>query len=98
MSKPETVNDYFTNARMYDLLTQIEPTLYKNLDKGIHEIYTSCNMSIGVSYETFEDETSPMFIVNIFVNNEYMNVNGRYKSLADASEILTETWNDYYDK
>lgn len=96
MKKPKTVNDYFTTDRMYKLLENSEPALYKDINKGIHEIYTSCNMSIGASYETSEDES--VFIVNIFVNKEYMNIAGKYRNLSDAAEILTNTWNDYYDK
>ena len=51
------------------------------------------NKSIGISYEDIDGEL--VYIFNIFVNDEYINIDGEYESIYDAVEIVTNEWNKW---
>lgn len=64
------------------------------VDNGIYEFYFDNKKSIGVSYEYIDDTGYPVYIFNIFVNDNYNNVPGAYCNVCDAASDLTEAWNN----
>ena len=63
------------------------------VDSGICEFHMENNKSIGISYEDIDGEL--VYIFNIFVNDEYINIDGEYESIYDAVEIVTNEWNKW---
>lgn len=63
------------------------------VDSGIWEFHMENNKSIGISYEDIDGEL--VYIFNIFVNDEYINIDGEYESIYDAVEIVTNEWNKW---
>ena len=62
------------------------------VDSGIYEFYEEKNKSIGISYENIEGRY--VYIFNLFINGEYINIDGEYKSIYDAIENVTKIWNE----
>ena len=50
-------------------------------------------MSIGISYEHSEDGNK-VYIFNVFVCGEYINVDGEYKTIHDGIPELLKVWNE----
>lgn len=63
------------------------------VDSGIWEFHVENNKSIGISYEDIDGKL--VYIFNIFVDDEYINISGEYKSIYDAVEIVTNEWNKW---
>lgn len=67
-------------------------------NKGIYEFIIENNKSIGISYEDIDDKKD-VFIYNLFVNNEYVNINGegtKENPLPDnILKELTQEFNKY---
>lgn len=61
------------------------------LDSGIWEFYIENDKSIGISYENIDGRL--VYIFNLFVRYEYINISGEYESIYDALEIVTNEWN-----
>ena len=63
------------------------------INSGIWEFHEEGNKSIGVSYENIEGNL--VYIFNLFVDGEYVNVCGEYDSIYDAVEEVVKAWNKY---
>ena len=63
------------------------------VDSGIYEFHMEDEKSIGVSYEHVEGK--PVYIFNIFLGDEYVNISGEYESIFDAAETVTNEWNKW---
>lgn len=64
-----------------------------DIDSGIYEFYENKEMSIGISYEHNEDGNK-VYIFNVFVCGEYINVDGEYKTIYDGIPELLKVWNE----
>lgn len=66
------------------------------LDQGIFEYEMTSPISIGVSFETFEEHPYKRYIYNLFFDGEYINING-CGTLEDPlpEEILEELEQTY---
>lgn len=83
-----------TQEKMRKILKKHESFISSNLDKGICEFYKKNGMSIGVSYEHIGVDTLYVgYIVNLFVDGEYINIPSIFINLEDASGILAWEWN-----
>lgn len=73
-----------------------EVTEQKN--KGICEFYEQNGKSLGISYEDIDDEKD-VYIYNIFLGDEYINISNRgTKDNPITEELLNELvteWNSY---
>ena len=59
----------------------------------------ACYERLGISYEQAGLETDhAVYIFNLFVNSEYINISGYYDSIYDAVKILTDEWNIAVDE
>lgn len=63
------------------------------VDSGICEFYAKDNKSIGISYENIDGKL--VYIFNLFIDDEYINIGGEYESIYDAVEIVTNEWNEW---
>lgn len=63
------------------------------VDSGIWEFHVENNKSIGISYEDIDGKL--VYIFNIFIDDEYINISGEYESIYDAVEIVTNEWNKW---
>ena len=63
------------------------------VDSGIYEFHLEENKSIGISYENIEGKL--VYIFNIFLDDEYINISGEFESIYDAVKIVTEEWNKW---
>lgn len=81
-----------TIKEMEDIFITKIPLEGLEVDSGIYVFHIENNMSIGISYECIEGEL--VYIFNIFIDGEYINIDGNYKSIYDAVEIVTNEWND----
>lgn len=84
-------------------ITSLAPAEAKNLNAGIVILYQDGKSEIGVSHETaYDGKTGQIYIFNIFIGSEYINIPGQYREseLQDPKLIktLTETWNLYSAK
>jgi hypothetical protein len=91
------------------------------IDEGIHEIYGENQISLGISKESIkslglfnEDEIKELnikdvYIFNLFLDDEYINILGTYKKVKDtfvdvesnemnAIELLVNEWNKLEEK
>lgn len=84
----------------WDLAEIIDKNFPSSFEKnnGIVEFYTEENKSIGVSFEDIEEEKD-VFIYNIFVNGEYINIPGYGTKEApisrDILHKLMHEWNKF---
>lgn len=65
------------------------------IDSGIYEFHEENGKSIGVSYEHSEETGLPIYIFNIFLDDQYVNISGEFVSIYDAVEIVTNEWNEW---
>ena len=68
------------------------------IDKGIYEFHSDGNKSIGVSYEHFLDkneEYSAGYIFNLFLEDEYINIDGVFDTPEEGIGVVTEMWNSH---
>ena len=76
------------------------------INQGITEIYGSGNQSLGVSYEHWPETGEDIYIFNLFVQDEYINIAGAYRQTPDSSfqdihgssktelfSMLSDAWN-----
>lgn len=63
------------------------------LNAGIYEFYQDGERSLGVSYEC-NDDGDNVYIFNVFLNGEYVNVDGEYANICDCIPELLKTWNE----
>lgn len=82
-----------TIKQMEDIFTMEIPLEGLVVDSGIWEFHIENNKSIGISYEYIEEK--PVYIFNIFIDGEYVNIDGNYESIYDAVEIVTNEWNKW---
>lgn len=87
-----------TFKEMEDIFAMEIPLEGLALDSGIYEFHEENGKSIGVSYEHSEDSGKLVYIFNIFLDDEYVNITGEFESIYDAVEIVTDEWNNYYVK
>ena len=80
-----------TIKEMEDIFTMEIPLEGLAVNAGIWEFHVENNKSIGISYEDIDGKL--VYIFNIFVNDEYININGEYESIYDAVEAVTNEWN-----
>lgn len=91
------------------------PRMNLDKNKGICEFYMDGDMSIGVSYEDLKQYQGVVFkdvyIFNIFLGDEYINIEGEYQwkdnqfealealedQTLDIIKILTAEWNRLVD-
>lgn len=85
--------DYISPEEMAQIFILEIPLEGLALDAGIWEFHEVGNKSIGVSYE--ENDGVIGYIFNLFVNGEYINIAGIYRSIFDAVPVVAETWNSY---
>jgi len=60
---------------------------------GIYEFYEENGKSIGISYENIDGRF--VYIFNLFLNGEYINIAGAYESIYDAAEEIMKKWNEF---
>lgn len=60
---------------------------------GIYEFHLEGDKSIGISYENIEGNF--VYIFNIFLDDEYINICGEFECIYDAVETVTEEWNKW---
>ena len=85
-----------TGKEMEQILQNEIPLESLEIDSGIYEFHGDGGCSIGVSYEHIELGTHDVgYIFNLFVDDEYINISGEFKSIFDATKILTEEWNKW---
>lgn len=65
------------------------------IDSGIYEFHLEGEKSIGVSYEHSEETGLPIYIFNIFIDDQYINITGEFDSIYDAVEVVTNEWNSW---
>ena len=82
-----------TVKEMENIFTLEIPLKSIVIDSGIYEFYEEKNKSIGISYENIEK--IPVYIFNLFINEEYINIEGEYESIYDAIENVTKAWNSW---
>lgn len=63
------------------------------IDNGIYEFHLEGDKSIGISYENIEGKL--VYIFNLFLCNEYINIDGEFESIYDAVETVAEKWNKW---
>ena len=66
------------------------------LDQGISEYEMANRISIGVSFETFEEYPYKRYIYNLFYDGEYININ-EFGTLEEplSEEVLEELERTY---
>lgn len=82
-----------TTKEMKNIFAMEIPLESIEVDSGIYEFYEEKDKSIGISYENIEDRY--VYIFNLFINGEYINIDGEYKCIYDAIENITKIWNKY---
>lgn len=82
-----------TVKEMEDIFAMEIPLEGLTVDSGIYEFHVKNHKSIGVSYEYIDDK--PVYVFNIFLGNEYINICGEFKSIYDAVETVTNEWNKW---
>lgn len=80
-----------TIKEMENIFTMEIPLESLVVDSGIYEFHFEGDKSIGISYEHIEG--SLVYIFNIFLGDEYINIGGEFESIYDAIETVTEEWN-----
>ena len=80
-----------TTKEMENIFTMEIPLEGLVVDSGVYEFHLEENKSIGISYENIEGKL--VYIFNIFLGDEYINICGEFESIYDAVEIVTEEWN-----
>lgn len=81
-----------TIAEMENIFTMEIPLEGLVADAGIYEFHIEGEKSIGVSYEHNEDGKL-IYIFNIFLGSEYVNISGEFESIYDAAETVANEWN-----
>lgn len=96
------IDDKMTLHRMRDIIIDSHFTHFCKLGKGIYEFHREGDLSIGVSYETFDAAECPDmpcgYIVNLFDGDEYINITGHFASPLDAVPAITDAWNKALDE
>ena len=91
----DSIYPFMTESRMHSIISDELQTM--KLDKGIYEFHKEGDLSIGVSYETFDTAECPDmscgYIVNLFDGDEYINITGHFASPLDAVPAITNAWN-----
>lgn len=82
-----------TNKEMEQIFSTEIPLEGLDIDAGIYEFHNENGKSIGVSYEISEETKTPIYIFNIFLEDEYINISEEFKSIYDAVEVVTNEWN-----
>lgn len=82
-----------TVKEMENIFTMEIPLESLVVDSGIYEFYVENDKSIGISYEHIEENL--VYIFNIFLGDEYINIGGEFESIYDAVETVTEEWNKW---
>lgn len=82
-----------TVKEMENIFTMEIPLEGLMVDSGIWEFHIENNKSIGISYEDIDGKL--VYIFNIFIDDEYINIGGEYESIYDAVEIVTNEWNKW---
>ena len=62
-------------------------------DSGIYEFHIENNKSIGISYEYLNGKF--VYIFNIFIDDQYINISGEFESIYDAVKSVTDEWNKW---
>lgn len=65
------------------------------VNKGIYEFPIKDNITLGVSYEKLDEFLTNMYIFNLFVDKEYINICGEYENPFEAIDILFEEYQKY---
>lgn len=87
-----------TRERLEDIFTMDIPLEGIALNSGIYEFYHSGNRSIGISFEDEVIDNNPdraVYIFNLFVDGDYVNIGGYYESIYDALDAVLDAWNEY---
>jgi len=67
------------------------------VDKGIYEFCLDTrktksgietSKSFGISYEHIDESRDPVYIVNLFINGEYINISGWHKTIPEAIKAI----------
>ena len=82
-----------TVKEMKNIFTMEIPLESLVVDSGIYEFHFEDDKSIGISYEHIEGNL--VYIFNIFLGKEYVNIDGEYENIYDAVEVVTEEWNKW---
>lgn len=82
-----------TNKEMENIFKNEIPLKELVVDSGIFEFHEENGKSIGVSYEHNENGNL-IYIFNIFLGEEYVNITGEFKNIYDAVEFVTKEWNE----
>jgi len=82
-----------TIKEMENIFTMEIPLEGLAVDSGIWEFHVENNKSIGISYEDIDGKL--VYIFNIFVDDEYINIDGEYENIYDAVKIVTNEWNKW---
>lgn len=81
-----------TRAELKHILETEVPLDELVIDSGIYEFHQDSTKSLGVSYE-HNDDGRETYIVNVFSDGIYINVNGEYTNLYDCIPELLNVWN-----
>jgi len=82
-----------TIEQMERIFTNEIPLEGLAVDSGIWEFHIENDKSIGISYENIDGRL--VYIFNLFVRYEYINISGEYESVYDALENVTNEWNKW---
>lgn len=82
-----------TVKEMKDIFTTEIPLESLTVDSGIYEFHVEDGKSIGISYERVEEK--PVYIFNIFLGDEYVNISGEFERIFDSVETVTNEWNKW---
>lgn len=80
-------------ARIKRVFLEIENELI--VENGIFIFYCNGNKSIGASYEHSEETGELVYIFNLFIDDEYINICGEYKNIFDGASAILDEWNKY---
>lgn len=82
-----------TIKEMENIFTTEIPSERLVVDYGICEFYVKDNKSIGISYENIDGKL--VYIFNLFVDGEYINIGGEYENIYDAIETVKNEWDKW---
>lgn len=82
-----------TIKEMENIFTTEIPFERLAVDSGICEFYVKDNKSIGISYENIDGKL--VYIFNLFVDGEYINIGGEYENIYDAIETVKNEWDKW---
>lgn len=86
---------FMTIEEMKTIFTTEIPLNELVVDSGIYEFHDENGKGIGVSHETSEETGNLVYVFNIFLDDEYINISGEFESIYDAVEIVANEWNKW---